>query len=376
MITLLALAGLLLSVIPAALFFVNLPIFLLKSGELEPIVESLPQVSVLIPARDEQYAIEGCIRSALASEGVDVEVVVLDDQSTDGTAEIVQSLEKADARVRYVHGELLADGWNGKQFACFQLARVAAFSHFAFLDADVRLRPQALQRFLAYQAEQDVMLLSAFPHQETGTWLEKWLVPMMHVILLGYLPLRRMRESDHEAYAAGCGQLFLTTRDAYQRSGTHEAIKSSRHDGLKLPRAYRRAGLTTDVVDGTRLATCRMYRSAGQVVVGVLKNAHEGIANGRLIVPFSILLLGSAVLPVGTLFASLWTQNTAGAWISALGVVAGHLPRAVGAVMFRQRPLGVVFHSLATLLFVCLQWVAFGLQLTGRSVAWRGRTTT
>ena len=241
------------------------------------------------------------------------------------------------------------------------------------MDADVRLQPDALPRLADYQLASEAALLSAFPHQETGTVLEKWLVPMMHVILLGYLPLRRMRASDEVAYAAGCGQLFMTTREAYQAAGTHEAIKQSRHDGLKLPRAYRAAGLSTDVIDGTDLATCRMYHSARQVVQGILKNAHEGIANTRLILPFSALLLGSAVLPMVTLAASLWVGNALGGLLSIVGVALGHLPRAVGAVRFRQSFSGVVFHSVATAIFVLLQCVALIMHATGRSVAWRGR---
>jgi hypothetical protein len=242
-----------------------------------------------------------------------------------------------------------------------------------FVDADVRLQPEALNQLTAYQERSKVDLLSAFPHQETGTWLEKWLVPMMHVILLGYLPLQRMRESDQEAYAAGCGQLFLTTPAAYRAAGGHEAIKASRHDGLKLPRAYRSAGRSTDVVDGTDLAACRMYHSASQVVRGVLKNAHEGIASPRLIVPFSVLLLGSAVLPVVSLILSLATGNRLAALLSFAAVALGHLPRLMGAIQFRQSFFGVVFHAPATLLFIGLQWIAWWMARRGRSVAWRGR---
>ena len=369
----LAIAGILLAALPAAMFLANLPLFVLPPKQSNANEAIGRHISVLIPARDEQAGIDACVRTALASEGAEVEVVVMDDQSTDRTAEIVQSLAAEDQRVRYQLSESLPSEWNGKQFACFQLASAASHDRFVFLDADVRLQPAALQRLADYQDDREVALLSAFPHQQTGTLLEKWLVPMMHVILLGYLPLRRMRESREAAYAAGCGQLFMTTRSSYEAAGTHQAIKQSRHDGLKLPRAYRTAGLSTDLVDGTDLASCRMYHSASQVIQGVLKNAHEGIANARLIVPFSVLLLGSAVLPLVTLLISLRTGNRAGVLLSLVGIFLGHLPRAVGAIKFRQSFIGVLFHSLATLLFVALQWVAFAMHAMGRSVAWRGR---
>lgn len=374
MIVALSILGVVLATIPALLFIANLPLFRLAARNGQSSSENARSISVLIPARDEQAGIEACVRSALDSREVDVEVVVLDDHSTDQTAATVKSLQDQDHRVRYVAGQHLPAGWNGKQFACFQLAQSAHHERWVFLDADVRLQPTALRQLANYQDAGQVDLLSAFPHQQTVTLLEKLLVPMMHVILLGYLPLRRMRLRRDVSLAAGCGQLFMTTRGAYHRAGTHQAIRQSRHDGLKLPRAYRSAGLSTDVVDGTSLATCRMYYSARQVIQGLLKNAHEGIANRQLIIPFSILLLGSAVLPVVTGIAAWSLGNSAGAWWSCVGIVLGHLPRAIGAVVFRQSILGVVFHSGATLLFVGLQWYALWMQSRGVAVAWRGRT--
>jgi glycosyltransferase involved in cell wall biosynthesis len=372
----LAILGILLAAIPAGLFLANLPLFVLRPAIASVGRESPPAISVLIPARDEQSGIEDCLRTVLASRGVTTEVVVLDDQSTDRTAEIVQALADDDDRVRCIAGKPLPGGWNGKQFACYQLAEAAAKDRWLFMDADVRLQPDALRTLADYQDANRLELLSAFPHQQTKTWLEKWLVPMMHVVLLGYLPLRRMRSSSHEAYSAGCGQLFMTNREGYRTAGTHEAIKSSRHDGLKLPRAYRSVGLMTDVVDGTDLASCRMYDSTAAVIRGVLKNAHEGIANPRLILPFSVLLLGASVLPVVTLVISVVTKDLWAGLASIVGVVLGHLPRILSAIQFRQSIFGVVFHSLATLLFVILQWVALVMHAMGRSVAWRGRTET
>lgn len=380
-----AIVGILIALLPAGMFLSNLPLFempMLKQSErTQPPdkatmgdADSAYTASVLIPARDEANGISDSIKAALDSRDVCVEVVVLDDHSTDHTAEIVKRLAETDTRVRYVLGKPLPPAWNGKQHACFQLAQIASYDRLVFLDADVRMQPDGLATLAAYQDATGVDLLSAFPHQETGTLLEIWMIPMMHYVLLGFLPLNRMRASTHPSYAAGCGQLFMTCKDAYRRSGTHEAIRSSRHDGLKLPRIYRKAGLMSDVVDGTQIADCRMYHSAGEVIRGLLKNAEEGIANPRLIVPFSILLLGSSVLPMATLIWALATANLPALVLSIVGVLVGHFPRAIAGVRFRQSPWGVLFHWPATLLFVLLQWIALGFHLLGIQVAWRGRT--
>ncbi len=372
MIEVLAIVGIVLAMIPATMFVVNLPLF--RSPDELPLDGPAEQVSVLIPARDESASIAKSVSAALASKGVEVEVVVLDDHSTDNTADVVHSIANIDTRVRLISGGTLVAGWNGKQHACWQLASAAKYDRLVFLDADVRLGEPALAQLIARQDRTGVDLLSAFPRQQTGTWLEQWIIPMMHFVLLGFLPFARMRTSKHASYAAGCGQLFVTNKAAYERAGTHAAIRSSRHDGLKLPRAFRQAGLSTDVIDGTDLAECRMYTSATEVVRGVLKNAIEGIANPRLIVPFSVLMIGGSVLPVATLMVSMAEKNLIAMSLSIVGVILGHLPRAIAAKVFRQPTAGVVFHSLATLLFVGLQWAALANHLLGRQVAWRGRT--
>lgn len=373
MILALSIFSLLLAFLPLLMFLNNVPLFALNSLDRTDEGETFGSVSVLIPARDEEASIEASVRAALASQDVELEVIVLDDHSTDRTADIVNGIGQSDSRVRLLTSQALPEGWNGKQFACRQLADHARYEHVVFLDADVRLSQDALARLMDRKNRTAVALLSAFPHQETGTWLEKWIIPLMHFILLGYLPLHRMRNAPDPAFSAGCGQLFLTRKDQYQQAGTHEAIAESRHDGVKLPRAYRKAGLMTDVIDGTSLAECRMYHNAAQVVRGVLKNAVEGIANPKLIIPFSVLLVGNAVLPIIALIWAWMEPNWIAVVIAGIAVVVGHLPRAIAAKHYRQPWSGVVFHSVSVLSFVILQWVALLNHLLGRQVAWRGR---
>lgn len=351
---------------------------------------SPPGVSVLIPARNEEGSIRVCVESILQSVQVTLEVIVLDDGSTDQTGAIVRELMQQDRRVELIEGIDLPEGWNGKQHACYRLAQHAKFEHLLFLDADVRLEPTAIiglcQRRRVLQDGGDIGLLSAFPRQVTGTLAEKLLIPMMHFILLSYLPFARMRGSNHPAYASGCGQLFFTTQDAYQAAGTHAAIRSSRHDGLKLPKAYRENGMLTDCVDGSRWAKCRMYTTTGEVVQGLLKNAHEGIANSRLLIPFTILLGGANLLPWITLaiaFAErssliveglpVPTSIVIGIVVSWIAILVSYVPRLIAAIRLRQSIVGAILHPIAILGFLLIQWWAFWNHLRGRQVTWRGR---
>jgi hypothetical protein len=229
-------------------------------------------------------------------------------------------------------------------------------------------------RIAAFLAQSGAGLVSGVPREETGTFLEKLVVPLIHVTLLGYLPIERMRASTDPAYGAGCGQLFASRRDAYEQSGGHTALRGSRHDGINLPRAFRRTGYTTDLFDATDLASCRMYRSAGEVWKGFAKNATEGMATWGGVVPWTVLLLGGHVLPVVLLCAGLSGKLSHGATVlAALATVLSIAARAACAARFHASPLGVVFHPLGVAVLVAIQWWARVRETIGVRTAWKGR---
>lgn len=364
-----------LCLLPVAMFLKNIKLF--GRANREPLrlqeMRSKP-ISICIPARNEAKSIGSALASLLASQHDNYEVLVLDDHSDDDTRLIVEDWMKKADRVKLLQSPPLPDGWNGKQHACWQLANAAQHNFLLFLDADVRLSSDALTRILAEQSVRDVSLLSGFPRQETGTFSEKLLIPMMHYVLLCYLPIDRMRSSTDPGFAAGCGQLFLAKKSDYFACGGHADIRGSRHDGIKLPRTFRKSGLSTDLFDAADLATCRMYETFGQVQRGLLKNATEGIANARLIGPFTILLLGGTVLPI-----VLFAMGLLNAWSPLLLLFLGLLsalswiPRFIAASAFQQSALGAVCHPIAIVWFVFLQWIALIRQILGLKTRWRGR---
>lgn len=366
----LALASLLCALIPALVFRRNLRLYAPP-----PHPAGRRAVSVLIPARNEEAVIGAAVEAALASRGVDLEVVVLDDGSEDRTAEIVAGIAARDPRVRLETAPPLAPGWCGKQHACAALARQARHPVLAFVDADVRLLPDGLVRAAAFLEASGAGLVSGVPRQETGTFLERLLLPLIHFVLLGFLPMARMRRSLHPAYGAGCGQLFVARRDAYERAGGHAAIRASLHDGLALPRAFRGAGFATDLFDATDVAVCRMYRNAGEVWRGLEKNATEGLAAPGKIVPVTALLLAGQVLPPLLVVLAVAGLAPLGAgWLALAGTAAALAVRLAAAVRFRQPVDGALLHPLAILVFLAIQWTALGRRLLGRPAAWKGRS--
>ncbi len=316
-----------------------------------------------------------CVRAAAASSGVRTEVIVLDDHSRDATYALVSDLARQNPRIRVEHGAELPPGWSGKQYACQQLSQHAGFPLLLFLDADVRLQPTAVARMVRFLEEREVDLISGFPRQRVTNWLDTLLIPLIHFILLGFLPLVGMRHTNWPAFAAGCGQLFLVRRSAYERVGGHAQVRQSLHDGIQLPRAFRRAGATTDLFDATDLAVCRMYASARDTWYGLAKNAVEGLAAPRLILVATVVLLGGQVVPfvacMGGALSGDWPTSV---WI-VLGVAVGlaYLPRWIGVFRFQQ-PIGSAWlHPLGISVFLVLQWFALLRWFFGRPAGWKGR---
>jgi hypothetical protein len=362
--------------IPAVLFAMNVWLFRRPGPEWNK--RPLPPISVLIPARNEELSIAEAIRSILASRGVDLELIVLDDGSTDGTADLVRAAAKEDSRVRLERAPSLPEGWNGKQHACWMLASLATRDVFCFLDADVRVGQEALYRMageLNYvrSDEAEKALVSGFPRQETGTFLEWLLLPFIHFILLGFLPLAGERWSKRPGFAAGCGQFLMVRREPYFSSGGHSAIRATMHDGLLLPQLLRRRGFQTGVYDLTRDAVCRMYRGAGEVWQGLAKNATEGMASPRRLPVFTGLLLLGQVLPVVLAIWAWVAQDWVAYGFSLAALALGYAVRLISAWRYRQSWLGALLHPLGAGWLLVLEWHALLSKAAGRSATWKQR---
>ncbi len=360
---------------------------------------STPLVSVCVPARNEESNIEACARSVLASDEPNIELVVYDDQSTDATPRIIQSLideelsragASGTSRLRRAATVPLPAGWNGKQHACWRMSQTARGQWLLFTDADVRFTPDAARRAVAEAERLNAGLLSTFPRQELGSIGEALIVPMIFFILFSYLPMPRMRSTRDPATSAGCGQFLLVKRSVYDAFGGHAAFKDTMHDGIRMPREARRAGFHSDLFDGSDLCQVRMYRGLAQTWRGFAKNAYEGLGSAGLLVFITILHAVGHVLPwlVIELQAVRWFTNDATVLSSRVGpldrgtiaLAACAITMAISqrltlALRLRQGPLGVLIalvHPLGVIAMTAVQWYSFYLHLTGKR-AWRGR---
>jgi glycosyltransferase involved in cell wall biosynthesis len=367
-VTILSASAFVLAAVPAILYFVNCRLYrpAPRAGA------GRPSVSVLIPARNEEANIGLAIEAALASRGVDIEVIILDDESEDRTAAFTLDYAKRDPRVRLVRGEPLPAGWCGKQYACHQLAGHARYPILVFTDADVRLEPDALGRLAAFLNHSKADLVSGIPREETRSSAETIVIPLIHFLLLGYLPIFAMRRTRWSAFGAACGQLIAARRESYEAIGGHAAVRASRHDGVTLPRAYRRRGLATDLCDATDLAVCRMYRGFRDLWFGLAKNAAEGLAHPAALFPWTVLLFGGQVLPWVLIVCSAWLEPAA-AGLAAMSVSLSLAVRVHAAARFRQAWLGALLHPAGVSVLLAIQWYSAARALFGRPITWKGR---
>jgi chlorobactene glucosyltransferase len=256
--------------------------------------KSWSPVSVLIPARNEVGNIGACVSSLLDQHYPQLEVLVLDDQSTDGTSEVVSAIAAKDLRLRALTGKPLPDGWLGKPWACHQLSGFAAYSLLLFTDADTRHDPDALGRAVSALQHERAGLVTVFPRQEVGSWAERLVVPIMQWATSAFLPVGIANRVRARHLVTASGQFMLFDRRAYDKAGGHASVRREVVEDVALARRIHCAGLGWRLLDGTSQVTCRMYRNREQVRDGLGKNLFALFENNTLVFTFVWLWLLTA----------------------------------------------------------------------------------
>lgn len=292
--------GILLPAVPWLMPFLTLPRLARRRPSLDEATPvSGPLVSVIVPARNESASIATSVRSILATAYQPFELIVVDDQSSDDTRAILESL--AHPRLRLICGAELPAGWYGKPWACYQGYRAAKGEILLFTDADTRHAPDLLPRAVGALVQQEAALVTVAPLQRCVTFWERVVMPQIWFLLsLRYQPAavnRARRERDVIAN----GQFILTTRQAYEAAGTHAAVRGEVAEDLALAQAFLRQGLKLHFAFAERLMETRMYHGLAHLIEGWSKNIYLG---GRRSFPRQPLL--QALVPVMLTIAMLY----------------------------------------------------------------------
>ena len=235
-----------------------------------------PRVSVCIPARNEALNIGACVDAALALRWPNLEVIVVDDRSEDGTGEVARSRGAGDPRLRVIDGSEPPAGWAGKAWACARAAGEASGGWLLFLDADVRVDPDALHGLMGVAQKDELRLLSVFGTWELVSFWERALIPTVGWLIRGAVDLERVNDPTRvEAFANG--QLILTEREAYDFVGGHAVIRDRILDDVSLAEAFKRRSMRIGLRPAAWMFRVRLYRSLAEIVAGYGKNLYEGM---------------------------------------------------------------------------------------------------
>ncbi|MEO9893274.1 glycosyltransferase [Aurantibacter sp.] len=238
-----------------------------------------PLVSILIPARNEEENIGNLLEEISKLAYVNLEIIVYNDLSEDKTESIVRDWAARMPALQLINGEKLPKGWLGKNHACHQLAQAATGTVLLYLDADVSVKEDVIERSISHFQRYELHLLSIFPKQIVATLGEKISVPLMNWILLSLLPLALIRRSKNVAFSAANGQFMMFNAVTYKAIWPHEKCKSHRVEDIAILRLFKQKGLASDTLLGDDAISCRMYFGLNDAIEGFTKNIFQFFGN-------------------------------------------------------------------------------------------------
>jgi glycosyltransferase involved in cell wall biosynthesis len=348
--------------------------------ETSGVPENAPSVSLVIPARNESRNIGRCVQSALSSDYPELEIIVVDDHSTDDTGDIVHALAARDARLRVVVPPPLPPGWFGKQWACRTGALASRGEIIGFLDADTWQRSDLVPRVVRAMQSRGSDMLSVAGSQEFGTFWERALQPQVFTVLLArFGGTESVNESPHASQKLANGQCLFVRREAYEALGGHASVRDKVAEDLALAQRFFVAGRRTTLVLGLEQLNTRMYTSLRELVDGWGKNIYAG---GVDAVPFG--WLGRLFFPLALLTPGLFGLMPALLLVLSAAGVFGHAVLVWSAIatsanliwwMLVYRWLGLspayaLAHPLGAALFL---YISLRAIFRGRRVEWKGR---
>ncbi len=351
-----------------------------------PTVDRLPDrpldtVSIIVPARNEEASIARCLRGLLAQRYPQdaLEVIVVDDNSTDRTADIVRGFSSEHPNLQLIAAGELPGGWKGKPHACWQGAKVAKGAWLCFMDSDTSAQPTLTASALTYAQAEEIDLLSLQPFQESGTFWERLIIPLGFLGLIFRIDLKQINDPRARRGAAN-GQFILLRRPAYDAVDGHQGVRDEIVEDVALGDAVKKAGYRIQLMGGEALISTRMYRSFREIWEGLTKNAALVFGGAPQALAQSLLIVLGALSPwvvpgiaLRSMILSGGGQLPAAALIfSGLALVLMLLFHASLYQYFRVSPLFALLFPLGYLLLDAILLASVWRKLTGR-LSWKGR---
>lgn len=357
----------------ALVFLLNLWYFRRR----RPLAPVCPEekISVLVPARNEEANLARCLDSLLAQSYPELEILVMDDDSTDGTWALLQGYaERHPGRIRAFRNQGLPAGWVGKCWACSRLAGLATGRWLAFVDADTYHHPDCIRHAFREAGRRGSALVSYVPELVLGTLAERIGVPVITFAFYLLFPMGVVRWLASRFAAMAVGTFILVRRDVYDRFGGHSGLRHDIVEDVAMARAVKALGEPVDLLDGTGLLYTRFYHNAREVWNGFSKAAFG--AFGFSFLPYAVTLIFTYALFLNP-FLMLALHPTLSFYNPFFNQVAAILGlRLLLALRVRQAPLTALLHPVMVVfgLLFCLNslWrIAWGMPIEWKQRQYR-----
>jgi chlorobactene glucosyltransferase len=347
----------------------------LRRLHIYPQPPNFPRFSVLVPARNEEENIGNCVSTLLSQDYPYFQVIVVDDNSTDRTWEILQKLASKDTRLKLLKGKPLPQGWLGKHWACHQLAQTADGELLLFVDADTTYQPDMLRHAAGAIIKEKAALISALPRQIVVTWSELLSVPALYFSILCGIPLGLTNRQRNPLLLAVIGQFLLFRRDAYMSVGGHAGVRQNVVDDIAIGRKVIGMGFAYSLLDGNGQVSCRMYRNFHQTWTGLTKSTFASFNFDPFLLIFMqlivlLLFVEPLIVFIMGIVQPLPFDITA---MAGLGVSLSLLLFGISHRRF-QFPLYLVFlYPLSVIFMVVIAIASMVLTMQGKA-KWKGRS--
>lgn len=344
-----------------------------------------PKISVCIPARNEEKNIENLLNSLLNQQYSNYDIHVLDDQSTDQTAEIVKAFVEQYPQVKLHRGAVRPSEWLGKSWACHQLSKCANGQFLLFLDADTIADSSLISDTVAAFEKYDIQMLTVWPRQILITFWEKSVIPLIYYALVTLLPAIYVFRDPNwmpefliptfsTAFSAACGQCIAFDRETYGKIGGHHSVKDKIVEDVELAKQVKRSGFRMRMFHGVGSISCRMYYNEEEMLAGFRKNFFAGFNRSQLLFIFAAILhMVVFLLPFITIMISLIQLDAVLFFLSIACISLILIHRLILSVWFKWDPFYAFTHPIAVLWFQRLGIISLTDYWLGKKSDWKGR---
>ena len=345
----------------------------LKKTTLPPAANYSVKVSVIIPARNEEKNIGKCLDSLIVQDYTNYEILVIDDNSTDKTLEIIKEYERKNSNITAHSGKPLKEGWLGKQYACHQLTQIATSEYLIFTDADTVHTKKSISWAITNIIKHNSDLLSAYLYYPIHSVGEALILPGIFLMTSFMLPLWKVPKKNNPNYSFAIGQLLVCRAEAFPSIGGYTRFKNSIVEDISMAKLMKIHGFKTIFIDGKDYVSCRMYTSFLEVCKGFIKNIYSAVNQNILtVIGFMLMEITVIELPLIYLIYKIYTGSS--------NILLPILPITVFFTMWimvlknRKVPLYIAFlYPILFILLIIISIISTIKTGFGKGADWKGR---